>query len=189
MATEAAARSFFTARYFAVVGASNDPAKFGHKSMSSVLPKTLPVRHPLPFSYFQLHPFHQTMAQHTNPPTVFSWYTQHSLPVTPINPSASGITTDKEYPTLPNLSALPHPTETSVSIITPPKVTMKVLEEAKKLGIQGVWLQPGTFDPEVLGYAMREFKFAVGGDGGMGGEGWCVLVDGERVGRAAGLKL
>lgn len=66
---------------------------------------------------------------------------------------------------------------------------MKVLEEAKKLGIQGVWLQPGTFDPEVLGYAMREFKFAVGGDGGMGGEGWCVLVDGERVGRAAGLKL
>ena len=66
---------------------------------------------------------------------------------------------------------------------------MKVLEEAKKLGIQGVWLQPGTFDDEILGYATREFKAAVGGDGGHGSEGWCVLVDGERVGRAAGLKL
>jgi predicted CoA-binding protein len=126
----------------------------------------------------------------SNPLSVFNWYTQHSLPVTPINPSAPIIKVgNKEYPTLPNLSALPHPTETSVSIITPPKVTIKVLEEAKELGIQGVWLQPGTFDDDVLGYAMREFKFAVGGDGGMGGEGWCVLVDGERAGRAAGLKL
>lgn len=43
---------------------------------------------------------------------------------------------------------------------------MKVLEEAKKLGIQGVWLQPGTFDDAVLAYAMKEFKAAVGGDGG-----------------------
>jgi predicted CoA-binding protein len=93
------------------------------------------------------------------------------------------------YPTLPNLSALPHPTETSVSIITPPKVTIKVLEEAKKLGIEGVWLQPGTFDDKVLEYAKREFKAAVGGEGGAGSEGWCVLVDGERVAKAAGKDL
>ena len=66
---------------------------------------------------------------------------------------------------------------------------MKVLEEAKKLGIQGVWLQPGTFDDDILAFAMKEFKAAVGGEGGEGGEGWCILVDGERVGRAAGLKL
>jgi acyl-CoA synthetase (NDP forming) len=32
MATEATARAFFSQPYFAVVGASNDPAKFGHKS-------------------------------------------------------------------------------------------------------------------------------------------------------------
>jgi len=34
MATEAAARTFFSAPYFAVVGASADPSKFGHKSTS-----------------------------------------------------------------------------------------------------------------------------------------------------------
>lgn len=31
MSSEAAARKFFTAPYFAVVGASSNPAKFGHK--------------------------------------------------------------------------------------------------------------------------------------------------------------
>jgi predicted CoA-binding protein len=87
----------------------------------------------------------------------------------------------KSYPTLSSISKLPHPAQTSVSIITPPKVTKKVLEEAKSLGVKGVWLQPGTFDDEVLAYALREFEAGVGGDGGMGGEGWCVLVDGERA--------
>lgn len=93
------------------------------------------------------------------------------------------------YPTTPNLSALPHPTETSVSIITPPKVTRKVLEEAKKVGVPAVWLQPGSFDDEGLKFALQEFRAAVGGDGGRGGEGWCVLVDGERVAKAAGKEL
>jgi hypothetical protein len=66
---------------------------------------------------------------------------------------------------------------------------MKVLEEAKKLGVQGVWLQPGSFDDAILAFALKEFKAAVGGDGGGGGEGWCVLVDGEGAARAAGKNL
>lgn len=76
-----------------------------------------------------------------------------------------------------------------MSIITPPKVTVKVLEEAKKLGIKSVWLQPGTFDDEILKNAMKDFEAAVGGEGGRGNEGWCVLVDGEGAARRAGLKL
>lgn len=44
-----------------------------------------------------------------------------------------------------------------------------------------VWLQPGSFDDEGLEYARREFKAGVGGDSGVGGEGWCVLVDGDRL--------
>lgn len=60
------------------------------------------------------------------------------------------------------------------------------MEEAKKLGIQGVWLQPGSFDNDTLKFAFQEFKAAVGGDGGRGSEGWCVLVDGERAAKAAG---
>ncbi len=50
-------------------------------------------------------------------------------------------------------------------------------------------MQPGTFDDEVLRYALKEFKAGVGGEGGAGGEGWCVLVDGERVAKAAGKEL
>jgi predicted CoA-binding protein len=180
MATEAAARAFFTAPYFAVVGASSDPSKFGHKSTSSS-----PVHSLSPSP----HPFSSAPSPSpklTN--TVFAWYIHHSLPATPINPSAPSITANSQsYPTLPNLSALPHPTETSVSIITPPKVTKKVLEEAKKLGIKGVWLQPGSFDDEILKQALEDWSEAgVGGDGGRGGEGWCVLVDGERAAKAAG---
>ncbi|KAL8943483.1 MAG: hypothetical protein Q9216_001018 [Gyalolechia sp. 2 TL-2023] len=34
---------------------------------------------------------------------------------------------------------------------------------------------PGSFDEEGLEYAKKEFKAAIGGKGGRGGEGWCVL--------------
>jgi len=61
-----------------------------------------------------------------------------------------------------------------------------VLEEAKGLGIKAVWLQPGTFDDKVWKYATENFESVVGGDGGRGGEGWCVLVDGDRAAKAAG---
>ena len=85
-----------------------------------------------------------------------------------------------------SLSELPNPQETSVSIITPPRVTLKTLEEAKSLGIQSVFLQPGTFDDEVLKYANQNFKTVLAGNGGAGPEGWCVLVDGDRGLRSAG---
>ncbi|KAL2267271.1 hypothetical protein VTJ83DRAFT_4548 [Remersonia thermophila] len=118
---------------------------------------------------------------------VFRWYINHSLPVTPINPTAAPIPVDgKEYPAVTSLSALDSPADTSVSIITPPHVTRKTLEEAKGLGIQAVFLQPGTFDDAVLEYARTNFQTVVAGDGGHGSQGWCVLVDGERGLREAG---
>jgi CoA binding domain len=64
-----------------------------------------------------------------------------------------------------------------------------VLREAKAAGIPAVWLQPGSFDSESLTYAKTEFKAGVGGAGGMGEEGWCILVDGEDRMRAAGEEL
>ncbi|KAI9654180.1 MAG: hypothetical protein M1829_000962 [Trizodia sp. TS-e1964] len=145
---EAAAKNFFSSPHFAVVGASQDPAKFGHK--------------------------------------VYAWYIQHALPVDPINPRAASISVDGvARPTVPDIASLANPSETSISIITPPAVTMAVLQEAKKAGVPAVWLQPGSFDQEGLAFATKEFKAAVGGHDGVGGdgEGWCILVDGE-----AGLK-
>ncbi|KAF3007329.1 hypothetical protein E8E14_006385 [Neopestalotiopsis sp. 37M] len=154
MSTEATVRAFFSSPNFAVVGASNNPAKFGHK--------------------------------------IFAWYTQHSIAATPINPGSASIDVGPQsYATKPSLSALPNPKETSVSIITPPFATLKVLKEAKELGIPAVWLQPGTFDEEVLKYARATGDdgyggHVVAGDGGRGYEGWCVLVDGEKGLKAAG---
>jgi len=116
---------------------------------------------------------------------VFRWYVEHDLPVTPVNPTAPAIPVNgKDYATVKSLSELEKPAETAVSIITPPAVTLKTLQEAKELGIPSVFLQPGTFDDEVLKFAKDNFEAVVAGDGGWGGEGWCVLVDGER-----GLKL
>ncbi len=47
----------------------------------------------------------------------------------------------------------------------------------------------GSFDDQALEYAKKEFKAAVGGNEGRGGEGWCVLVDGDNaIARAKGEK-
>lgn len=111
----------------------------------------------------------------------------HDLPVTPINPGSPAIEVDGQaHSTVKSLSELQGHSETAVSIITPPPVTLKTLEEAKGLGIQAVFLQPGTFDDDVLSYASENFTTVLAGDGGRGSEGWCVLVDGERGLKAAG---
>ena len=71
--------------------------------------------------------------------------------------------------------------------MTPPAVTLKILEQAKKAGVPAVWLQPGSFDDAGLQYAKEEFEVAIGGKGGKGSEGWCILVDGKDGMKAAGL--
>jgi len=123
---------------------------------------------------------------------ILAWYHQHSLPVTPINPGRPSISLpSKSYSTVPSVSALPQPAQTALSFLTPPAVTRKVLEEAKKAGVRAVWLQPGSFEDGELEYAKENFESAVGGfeDGTVGGEGWCVLVDGENMMSAAGKEI
>jgi predicted CoA-binding protein len=108
--------------------------------------------------------------------------------VTPLNPSRPNVSVaSKSYDTVASPVALEHPKDTALSVITPPAVTKKLLQEAKEAGVRAVWLQPGSFDHDILEYAMNEFPgAAVGGDGGRGGEGWCLLVDGDGGLRAAG---
>ncbi|KAI0873545.1 CoA binding domain-containing protein [Hypoxylon argillaceum] len=152
MTTEASVRAFFSSPQFAVVGASSNKAKFGHKV----------------------------------------WYQAHKLPVTPINPASATITTSYgEHAAVKSVAELPEPKQTSLSVITPPPVTLEVLKEAKRVGIPAVWLQPGTFDDEVIRFAHGKDADGyagdvIAGDGGVGSEGWCVLVDGEKGLRAAG---
>ena len=109
--------------------------------------------------------------------------------MTPINPGSATINAlGKDHSTVANLSALPNPKDTAISIITPPAVTLKTLQEARELGIPSIWMQPGSFDNEVIRFAREEgaFKAVIAGEGGRGSEGWCVLVDGERGLKAAG---
>ncbi len=107
--------------------------------------------------------------------------------MTPINPRTPQISVSSQtFATVATVTALSTPAETSLSIITPPSATLKVLKEAKEAGVPAVWLQPGSFDDEGLAYARQEFKAGIGGDDGRGSEGWCVLVDGEQAMKIAG---
>ncbi|PGH03707.1 hypothetical protein AJ79_07289 [Helicocarpus griseus UAMH5409] len=168
---EAAAKLFFSSPRFAVAGASTDTSKFGYKSkLITTYLKTI----------FTVNTVFTCI--------VLAWYHQHSLPVTPLNPKSAEIALPShKYPTVASPSALSSPSQTSLSIVTPPKITLAVLKEAKSVDIPAVWLQPGTYDDEVLAYARDNFKAAVGGEGGNGSEGWCVLVDGEDALAAAGV--
>lgn len=113
-----------------------------------------------------------------------------------MNPSSSSIDVpqfSKSFATVASPSALGDDgPKTALSIVTPPPVTRKLLQEAKQVGVPAVWLQPGTYDQAVLDYARKEWPDAAiaGTDipGTRGGEGWCVLVDGEAGMKVAGRK-
>jgi len=94
--------SFLAARAFAVVGASEDGSKYGHK--------------------------------------VYACYLQNGLTVYPVNPYAQTILGNPVYR---NLAALPEKVE-SISIVTPPDVTERIIDEAISLGVKNVWMQPGA---------------------------------------------
>ncbi|KAM0718486.1 hypothetical protein Q7P37_005556 [Cladosporium fusiforme] len=120
---------------------------------------------------------------------IFTWYLSRpqTFPHTPIplNPSKPTITAlSQTHATLPSPAHLPDPHNTSLSIVTPPAVTAEVLREAKEVGVRAVWLQPGSFGAEELGFARRMWPgmaVAGEGEGARGHEGWCVLVDGEEA--------
>jgi len=83
---------------------------------------------------------------------VLRCYLQDGKKAIPINPREKEI---EGLPCLANLSFLTCPSETAVSVITPPAVTVSVLEQAAKLGIKHVWLQPGCESPEAIATAER----------------------------------
>ncbi len=67
-------------------------------------------------------------------------YLQAGRAVYPVNPNAKTVEGMKTYAHLRDLPQLVY----GISIITPPKVTERVIAEAVELGIQHIWLQPGA---------------------------------------------
>jgi len=100
---------------------------------------------------------------------VLRWYSAH-LPghVTPINPKETNI---EGVDALKSISLLPSPSSTSLSIITPPAVTLAVLSEALALGFHALWLQPGSEDA-----AVRQLIKEKGAETKVTFNGPCILV-------------
>jgi uncharacterized protein len=92
-------------------------------------------------------------------------YLQHGLTVYPVNPHESEI---EGLRTFPDLLSLPEPVH-GVSIVTPPAVTEKIINQAAEAGIRRVWMQPGAESETALKQAEELGLEAIGG-------GPCVLV-------------
>ncbi|WP_419420839.1 CoA-binding protein [Legionella sp. D16C41] len=71
---------------------------------------------------------------------VLRCYMQHNLTVYPVNPHTDKI---QNLSTVQSIEDLPAEVE-SISIITPPNVTDKIVEQALKKGINNIWMQPGA---------------------------------------------
>lgn len=112
---------------WAVVGASEDRAKYGNKVLRA--------------------------------------YFQTGREAWPVNPRAEEIEGREAYASLADLPSVPR----AISIITPPKVTEKVVAQAAELGVEHVWMQPG---------AQSDDAVAAAEEAGMGviADGSCLLV-------------
>lgn len=71
---------------------------------------------------------------------VLRCYMQNDLAVFPINPRADEI---EGLPCYADLASAPEKIH-GLSIITPPAITEKVIDEAATLGIKHIWMQPGA---------------------------------------------
>ncbi|MFN8552855.1 MAG: CoA-binding protein [Candidatus Obscuribacterales bacterium] len=119
--------AFLAAPSVAVVGASDDKNKYGHR--------------------------------------VLVCYKQNQRKAFPVNPNAAVVLGETCYP---DLLSLPEKVE-SVSIITPPAVTRKVVDDAIAAGVKNLWMQPGAESRDAIAKAEEAGLRVIHG-------GACVLV-------------
>ena len=78
-------------------------------------------------------------------------YLQHRRRVIPLNPKAETI---EGLACVAEIAQLP-PEVKSLSIVTPPAITEKLIPQAAAHGIENVWLQPGAESPAAIDAAQR----------------------------------
>jgi predicted CoA-binding protein len=71
---------------------------------------------------------------------VLRCYLQHGRRVYPVNPKQTEI---EGVPSYPDLGSLPEPVR-GVSVITPPAVTERIVEDLPAVRAHFVWMQPGA---------------------------------------------
>ncbi len=87
-------------------------------------------------------------------------YQQRGMEVYPVNPSGGSIEGLQAYA---DLASLPRPVQ-GISVITPPAVTLRVVDQAAAAGIAMVWLQPGA-ESEAVRQRAREHGLELLADG------------------------
>lgn len=87
-------------------------------------------------------------------------YQQNNRTVYPVNPKADEIEGLKAYPDLASLPEKVH----GISVITPPAITEKVVDEAAALGIKHIWAQPGAESEEAARRAEKAGISFIAGD-------------------------
>jgi predicted CoA-binding protein len=105
---------------------------------------------------------------------VFAAYLRSGRTPFPVNPNQDVVQGHKAYKSLRDL---PSPVE-AVSIITPPAVTERVVEDAGAAGVRHLWMQPGAESPRAVARALELGMSVIAG-------GACFLVvTGYREGAA-----
>lgn len=77
--------------------------------------------------------------------------------VYPVNPKYQTIEGNKCYSDLSSLPEKPG----VVNMVVSPKIGKTVVEEAAKLGIENIWLQPGTYNEEIMDLITKKDMNAV----------------------------
>jgi predicted CoA-binding protein len=79
---------------------------------------------------------------------IFKNLTGRSYEVYPVNPNLKEIEGVKCYPSLADV-----PVKVDVvDFVVPPKVTESILKECKRLGLDHIWLQPGSESETAIAY-------------------------------------
>lgn len=87
---------------------------------------------------------------------------RRAIPVNPTEAEIEGISCVKSVTDLPE-------EVTSISIITPPAVTEKIVDQALARGIRNLWMQPGAESPAAVERARKAGANVIA-------DGSCVLV-------------
>jgi predicted CoA-binding protein len=101
---------------------------------------------------------------------IFRKYKEKGLTAYAVNPHESRV---EDSAAFKNVKDLPADTK-SLSIVTPPEVTEKIVRDAVQKGIKTVWMQPGAESDEAVAYAEAHGVHVIA-------DGSCVLLKlGER---------
>ncbi|WP_243370113.1 CoA-binding protein [Geotalea sp. SG265] len=96
---------------------------------------------------------------------VLRCYREHRLRAIPVNPREKEIEGEA---CVASVAELP-PEVTSISVITPPAVTEKVVEEAAGKGIRNIWMQPGAESQAAIELCRKRGINVIG-------DGSCILI-------------